>query len=515
MSKPFSVLFKSAFTILFACSAIPAFAQRGAGGGGGHMGGVGGGGFHGGGGGGFHGGGGMPPSGGGGFHGGGMPPTGGGMRPSAGGGFRGGSFSPPSAGYTGPRAAAPYASRSVGGYSVRPGNSYSRPGGNFAGGNERFGNSSSAPPRAPQGQWHSFGGPAGGRGPSGAQSEARTPGNAGGFHVFSGNRGAGSPGTVRSFSGQGGEVWENAPAAQNVVPRSQSLSSLHHSFSGSRALTSRVRSNSTLSASSGFTGGSTSSGNRIFSGARGPVGSAQHGSTFRFGNRFDRFDRFNRFNRFEDEFEDECWNCGFGFGFGFGGWGFGSPWLGFGLWDPFWYNSWAWGAGPTYGYGYPPNPATNVYVYPDSGYSTPDDNSNPPPQEYNQDGQGNSDGNWVTPNGPSPSSAPSSGTLNVPVLIYLKSGKVFTVRDYWITDEEFHYVLMNGVQNTVNLEQVDLPRTNVENAKSGVKFIFKSEPSIMVPEPDGNGMPPGAREPSPRTAPTQQMNVVPQPDART
>jgi hypothetical protein len=105
--------------------------------------------------------------------------------------------------------------------------------------------------------------------------------------------------------------------------------------------------------------------------------------------------------------------------------------------------------------------------------------------------------------------------LNVPVLIYLKSGAVFTVRDYWIDDEEFHYVLMNAVQNSINLEQVDLPRTNMENAKSGVKFIFKSEPDITAPAPDGNGMPPGASEPSPKTAPTQQRNAVPQPEART
>jgi hypothetical protein len=482
MTKPFSVLSKSAFTILFVCSALPLFAQR-VGGGGGHMGGGGGG---------FHGGGGMPPSGGG------MRPSGGGIRPSGGAGFRGGSYSPPVAGYMGPRAAAPYASRAVGGYTARPGNSYSRPGGNFAGGNQHIGNSPSPPPRVADGQWHSFGGPVAGRGPSAAQSQARAPSNAGGFHVLSGKRGAGSPSTVRSFSGQGGEVWENAPASQNVVPRSQSLSTLHNSFRNSTSPMSRMRSNSTLSASSGFAGGSVSPGNQVFSGARGPVGSAQHGSTFRFGN---RFDRFNRFNGFEDEFEDECWNCGFGFGFGSGGWGFGWPWLGFGLWDPFWYDPW-WAPGPAYGYGYSRYPSSNIYSSPDSGYYAPDDNSNPPPQQDNQDQQGNSDGNWVTPNGPSPSSAPNYGTLNVPVLIYLKSGKVFTVRDYWITDEEFHYVLMNGVQNTLNLEQVDLPRTNVENAKSGVKFIFKSEPSITAPEPDGNGMPRGASKPSPTTSPT-------------
>ena len=154
-----------------------------------------------------------------------------------------------------------------------------------------------------------------------------------------------------------------------------------------------------------------------------------------------------------------------------------------------------------------------VYNNPDAGYSAPDDNSNPPPEQDNQ--QDNSNGNWVTPNGPSPAIAPNSGNLTVPVLIYLKSGGVYTVRDYWIVDGELHFLLLNGVQKSVNLELVDLPRTNTENAKSGVKFIFKSEPSVTTPDPDGNGGPPGASEPSPRPAPTQQINVVPQPEART
>ncbi len=221
-----------------------------------------------------------------------------------------------------------------------------------------------------------------------------------------------------------------------------------------------------------------------------------------------------------------CWNCGGGFGrwgnrfgnnlfFGFGSWGFGWPWLGFGFGfgDPFWFNPW-WGTWPTYGYGSYGYPDSNVYGYPDSGYYAPDDNSNPPPQEdnqYIQDNQDNSNGNWVTPNGPSPSSTPNSGTLNVPYLIYLKSGAVYTVRDYWMIDGELHFIQINGAQNSVSLDQVDLPRTNTENAKSGVKFIYKSRPSVTAPEPDGNTMPPAANEPSP----TQQMNVIAQPEAKT
>jgi hypothetical protein len=70
---------------------------------------------------------------------------------------------------------------------------------------------------------------------------------------------------------------------------------------------------------------------------------------------------------------------------------------------------------------------------------------------------------------------------------------------------------MNGMQNSVNLEQIDLPRTNTENAKSGVKFIYKSQPSITAPVPDENGTPPGASEPSS----TLQMNTASQPEAKT
>ena len=488
MTKPFSARFKSAVTILFACSAIPAFAQHG-------------GGMHGGGGGGFHGGGGGGFQGGGGFHG------GGGMRSGGGGGPRGGSYSPPAAGYAGPRASAPSPLRSGGGFVARPGNNYSRPGNNFAGGNQRFGNSSSAPAPVADGRWHSFGGPTGGRGPSGVQSGAGPAGNGGGFHVFSGNRQPGATGTVRSFSGQGGEVWENSPGARNVVPRSQSLSTLHNSFNGSVAASSGLRTNQALSSSSRFAGGSTLTGNRGFSGGVNKANTSQQlRGTLGFGNGFSRFDRFDRFNRFH-RFGGGCWNCGFGLRVGRLGLGLalaGLLGLGSVLDIP--------GGDPG---------AQRIWLlriseqqhlcYPDSGNYAPDDNSTPPPpqdDQYNRNHQGSTNGNWVTPNGPSPSLTPNSANLTVPVLIYMKNGSVLTVRDYWMIDGELHYILMSGVQRAVDLEQVDLPRTNTENAKSGVKFIFKSEPSVTTPEPDGSAPPPAQPDSS-------QPNAVPQPEART
>ena len=225
------------------------------------------------------------------------------------------------------------------------------------------------------------------------------------------------------------------------------------------------------------------------------------------------------------------WRWGSGFGWGWGGWGWGWPWIGYWGWDPFWYDLW-WGW-PSYGYGYNPYPNYGVYNYPDAGYSAPNDDSTPPPQQdnqlnYNQNNQGEPNGNWVTPNGPSPSYSQNSGGIAVPILIYMKNGAVYSVRDYWMIDGELHYILINGVQKSVDLNLVDLPRTNTENAKSGVKFIFKSEPSVTPPPTDENSAPPaapnsiephaqpgGTNETAPPPAPTKQLDAVPKPEART
>jgi hypothetical protein len=63
---------------------------------------------------------------------------------------------------------------------------------------------------------------------------------------------------------------------------------------------------------------------------------------------------------------------------------------------------------------------------------------------------------------------------------------------------------VNGAENAIDLEQVDLPRTNTENAKSGVRFIFKSQPNLAPVAPSMNNMPPAKSAPSPT-----------QPEART
>jgi hypothetical protein len=80
-----------------------------------------------------------------------------------------------------------------------------------------------------------------------------------------------------------------------------------------------------------------------------------------------------------------------------------------------------------------------------------------------------------------------------------------------MVDGELHYLTMNGAERTADLEAVDLPRTNTENAKSGVRFIFKSEPSVVAPGPEENSAPPSA-QPNGAPSPT---NAVPQSESRT
>jgi len=159
-----------------------------------------------------------------------------------------------------------------------------------------------------------------------------------------------------------------------------------------------------------------------------------------------------------------------------------------------------------------PSPGVGFYGYPRAAvYSYPYsyDNSAPLPADNNNDYNENKN-NYSSPNidsnapaGQNISPEANAANLTVPVLIYLKSGAVYTVRDYWMIDGELHYHLMGGVRKSVDLDQVDLPRTNTENAKSGVKFIFKSKPGITPAAPDGNAMPPGPSEPSPAPAPTR------------
>jgi len=413
--------------ILFVCGTIPAFAQRGGGGGGSHGGGGGGGGgggFHGGGGGGFHGGGG------GGSH------ASGGAR---GGGFRSGASSPGRAGaYS--RSMSGMSSRFGTGPSARSGSygsSFSGDYGRSSGGG-RASTPSSLARSVADGQWHSFGSVGTARGST--ASEAQSRGSTGSsWQTFGGARSVGGARTTRSFSGQGNQIWENAPIARNAGP-SRTFSNVRGNLNGLGAFRNSSRLGAPFMSRRGFG----------FRGFRG------HGG---------------------------CWDCGFGFGWGFGlgwwpGWGFnwgwGWPWFGYWNWGPAWIDPvWGW---PGYDYnGYPAGYAPD-YPYDDNSYSAPaDDNSYSTPAGNDQ---GNDAGAPSDVQAYSPSTADNRKT-EMPVLLYMKDRSVFAASDCWVEQGKLHYVLSTGAEKMVDLDQVDVKRTISGNADLGTQVNLKprAEPS--------------------------------------
>ena len=165
-------------------------------------------------------------------------------------------------------------------------------------------------------------------------------------------------------------------------------------------------------------------------------------------------------------------------------------------WDPFWDDPW-WGS-PPYDYGaYPPPP----YAYPPNVGYDPNYDSNYDPN-YNLDYNAPSDSSSAQPSTPgdpnwdTSANAPQVGgavSSQAPVVIYFRNGARISPSDYWVVDDQMHYVL-NGSESVVNLNRVDLPRTMNENQKNGVKFWIKSAPDEE----------PAPAEEAPSTAPAPE-----------
>ncbi|MCU1340626.1 MAG: hypothetical protein JWN92_49 [Candidatus Acidoferrum typicum] len=396
----------SGIIILFVCTAVPVFGQRG-GGGGSHGGG--GGGFHGGGDGGVHGGGG---GGGGARMGGGGSPGGGsrsGASPNVGGGY-----SRPMSGVA-PRSGA-----------VRSGGRVFSYYGRSAAGGQRPAASSMARSEV-DGQWHTFGGVPSGHGPVASAWQTRgSPGTS--WQTFGGAGTAGAH-TTRSFSGQGNQIWENAPLVRKAGP-SRTISGFRGNLNG-------------------------------FGAFRTPRLGAPFMSRRGFGFR-------------EPE---RCWNCGFGWGFGLGwwpgwgfswgrgwwpGWGFGWPSFGYWNWGPAWIDPiWGW---PGYYYGgYAPGYAPD-YSY-DGNYSS----STPPENDQSNDVRAAPVDEGYPPSSP-------EVKVEMPVFLYMKDGSVYAANDYWVEDGKLHYVLSTGAEKMVDLDQVDIKLTISENVDLGAVVIFKPRP---------------------------------------
>ncbi len=282
--------------------------------------------------------------------------------------------------------------------------------------------------------------------------------------------GGATSGAGRSFAGQGRDIYETTSPARSAGTLAGGAAGISASrpnsfrFGGSTLAGRSITTRSTVLPGTAFSGFGRVGTPGVFSGV-GPRFGVGFG-TFRFRRPFFGFDFGSGFGFFP----------GFGFGLGFGPWGScygGWAWD----WDPaFCFNSFSpW---PSYGYfGYP---AYGPYGYPpsvgyDPNFGPHDPDSNPPPSSSS------APSGPVNPNFDTSLNAPDAP--GGPVIIYLKDGTSFSPSDYWISDNQLHYVL-GGSENAVDIDRVDLPRTNDENQKNGVKFWLKSAPDAS-PAPSG------------------------------
>jgi len=106
------------------------------------------------------------------------------------------------------------------------------------------------------------------------------------------------------------------------------------------------------------------------------------------------------------------------------------------------------------------------------------------------------------------------------ILLYLKDGTVLAASDYWLANDQLHYRVNYGGENTVGLSQVDLQRTVDENAKRGVRFSLKPNPDATPAAPDNstsdqnNGSTPAtspAETRAPAAAPAREVETASQP----
>jgi hypothetical protein len=196
----------------------------------------------------------------------------------------------------------------------------------------------------------------------------------------------------------------------------------------------------------------------------------------------------------------------FGSGYGFFGPGyFYSPFLfgfGLGLYGPC--NAFAWNWDPNWSYdcnslgywGYPGGYGGYGYYDYSSGdlYSQPGDS-------------GGADNSSYTPQiAPESSASPESAESNAnessqnPVVLYLNDGTSFSVTDYWVADYKLHYIA-GGRESALDLDQIDVQRTVDMNAARGVTVTLKPAPGGAPDAPSTSPAPsnpaPSATQPAP------------------
>jgi hypothetical protein len=152
---------------------------------------------------------------------------------------------------------------------------------------------------------------------------------------------------------------------------------------------------------------------------------------------------------------------------GFFGFGFGYPSLGFGLGaecDPSSADPWALGCdtlGYWNGYNSDYNSSNDAGVDQTDTPQATEQSSEEPPSIYV----------------PAPETSPEKiENEKALVVLYMKTGTVYAVKDYWIAEGKLHYRPSYGGENTIEMDDLDLQQTVDVNAKSGVNFTLRPQP---------------------------------------
>jgi len=156
----------------------------------------------------------------------------------------------------------------------------------------------------------------------------------------------------------------------------------------------------------------------------------------------------------------------------YGFYGFG-PFFGWGC-SPFY--SWTFGCGGFgYGYGF-------------GGYYAPVWDQSEPPAS---DEVSNEPSPTLWQNPPAGEDLQSNAVSSPVTVIYLQDGSSYEVTDYWLSDNQLHYVTNYGGENSVSLSQIDVQRTVDANAAQGVNFtLHPAPPASLTPPPSADSAPP-------------------------
>jgi len=77
--------------------------------------------------------------------------------------------------------------------------------------------------------------------------------------------------------------------------------------------------------------------------------------------------------------------------------------------------------------------------------------------------------------------------------LYMKDGSVYSVRDYWVVDNQLHFIVVQGrkpVEHVIPVDELDLQTTIDTNTARGFRFVLRNAPMQEYEKDHPNQPPP-------------------------